>query len=431
MQSAADTVRKSVSIAFVVGGLAGGVAGLIIAGPAGAYVGSKLGQVAFVAGVILEGSVGVGILAAGVAGTVFTVNQLKGGERRMLTIGENGTERKVLLIRPNIKVDPEWETITTVIRRNAPSDSSGGGALSFIGGNESGKKQRLKRDAEIVKADENEITMKEKVLLLVSSSLNDKTSLPGHVYRSLIKEHKDRALKRLTVDTSNMDETKLHQFNRMTRDDTHAIIKYITATLLEVRPGFCSSPRMTEMSATAVETIVFGELYDCVYEEIVNETREKDHALMTQISQFQIDLTKKAFLSSPNDEKTIEISPHLDEYVSNDALNSLRMLPASHSVAEKLHYCVQFLESISNYFTSHNRKGAMGADCLLKMVCQHIIVAKVPNLNAEVMFLEEFARDEQLLRGKEGYALVTMQASLHFMNMSSNYEKDIFCEEND
>jgi hypothetical protein len=56
------------------------------------------------------------------------------------------------------------------------------------------------------------------------------------------------------------------------------------------------------------------------------------------------------------------------------------------------------------------------------MVCQHLIVAKVPNLNAEISFLQEFAHDDQLLRGKEGYALVTLQASLHFMNVCPNFD---------
>mmetsp|Transcript_6712 Transcript_6712/g.8618 ORF Transcript_6712/g.8618 Transcript_6712/m.8618 type:complete len:119 (-) Transcript_6712:40-396(-) len=71
----------------------------------------------------------------------------------------------------------------------------------------------------------------------------------------------------------------------------------------------------------------------------------------------------------------------------------------------------------------------MGADSLLKMVCEHIIVAKVPSLNAELVFLEEFARDEQLLRGKEGYSLVTLQASLHFLNASTDFNEDIFKNE--
>ena len=47
-------------------------------------------------------------------------------------------------------------------------------------------------------------------------------------------------------------------------------------------------------------------------------------------------------------------------------------------------------------------------------------------INSQIAFLEEFARDEQLLRGKEGYALVTLQASLHFLNASEDFESDIF-----
>jgi Vacuolar sorting protein 9 (VPS9) domain len=73
------------------------------------------------------------------------------------------------------------------------------------------------------------------------------------------------------------------------------------------------------------------------------------------------------------------------------------------------------------------------------MVCQHILLFHLrviehnekpahaatrkampqPELNGQIAFLEEFARDEQLLRGREGYALVTLQASLHFLNVCS------------
>ena len=50
----------------------------------------------------------------------------------------------------------------------------------------------------------------------------------------------------------------------------------------------------------------------------------------------------------------------------------------------------------------------------------------MPNLNAECIFLEEFARDQQLLQGKEGYALVIMQATLGFLNASQNLVENVF-----
>jgi len=54
-------------------------------------------------------------LAAGVVGTVRGVTRMKGesgkgsigGGKRILTIGERGTERKVVLVRPNVVVGGE------------------------------------------------------------------------------------------------------------------------------------------------------------------------------------------------------------------------------------------------------------------------------------------------------------------------------------
>ena len=61
-------------------------------------------------------TIGVGVFV-GVTGTVLTVKSLKGvtgqggGENRMVTIGGEGSE-KVVLVRPNVAVDPVWEDIT-------------------------------------------------------------------------------------------------------------------------------------------------------------------------------------------------------------------------------------------------------------------------------------------------------------------------------
>jgi hypothetical protein len=180
------------------------------------------------------------------------------------------------------------------------------------------------------------------------------------------------------------------------------------------------------MSATAVESLVFGELYDNVIEEIVEETRECDTALMNKIRAF--DKSHEAFPVNNNGGTSTDYPSDL---ISQPAIDSLSLLPEAHSTADKLRYCVEFLELISVHFTqltakSSGKQSCLSADSLLKMVCQHIIAAKVPNMNAEILFLEEFARDEQLLRGKEGYALVTLQASLHFLNTSTDFDTDIF-----
>lgn len=395
-----NSTSKNIGFASIAGGVAGGVVGLVFAGPAGVYIGAKIGQVVGVAGAVVEGSIGVGVLVAGVTGTVLTVNQLKEENQRMITIGENGTDCKVVLVRPNVMIDPVWDDITNRARFSAPADKNGLAAL--IDNQKIEKKKRRKRDEEILQSEDNELSTKEKILLLVSSSLNDKRSLPGHIYRELIQEHQLRFGSRRiqkNKDDSNDDP-------RITRQDTHAVIKHVTATLLEVRPGFSASPRITEISATAVETMVFGRVFDCVMQEIREETKEKDGTLIQNIEDCQGQITSEVY----------------DKVISSKAIHAIQMIPTCYSVAEKLRCCVTLLETISDQCSDVN------ADNLLKMVCQHLVFARVSALNAEIVFLEEFARDEQLLRGKEGYALVTMQASLHFMNASTNFIADIFEE---
>lgn len=458
-------MRKKMGIVSVAGGIAGGVAGLVMAGPAGAVIGAKCGQTAGLLGVLIEGSMTVGVFVAGIAAGSLTAQHIQQQqEKRVLTIGEDGVKQKLLLVRPNIAIDPVWSDICDEARRSHLSSSKVFGILPSSKGSLS-KKERYKRDSDIVETDESEIPTADKVLLLVSRSLNDKEGLPGHVYRCLIQDYRDRSKERdgmtiedaieeeiqtpdvdgvvvedvdhddteLLVDDANSDNNDTRQKSdlctnimRARRQDTHAVIKHVTATLLEVRPGFASSPAITEMSATAVESLVFGELYDDVFEEIVEETRECDTALMNKIRAF--DKSHEALSVNENGETATDYPSDL---VSQPAIDSLLLLPEAHSTADKLRYCVEFLELISVHFTQTTTKSSeehscLSADSLLKMVCQHIIAAKVPNMNAEILFLEEFARDEQLLRGKEGYALVTLQASLHFLNTSTDFDQNIF-----
>lgn len=420
------TIRRKLGIATVAGSIAGGVAGLFVAGPAGLFVGAKCGQTLGYIGVALEGTYTIGVFVAGVAGAAagFTVAQKlhQHHEKRVLTIGEKECRRKVLLVRPNVWIDPEWDAITAHAKRSLPSSGS-----SFLGLlSHSPTKQahlamqkRSERDADIVETDEVEIPAEDKVLLLVSRSLNCKSTLPGHVYRSLIQEHRNRSALRRSPDMitngarhsaqrdacDNAMELHLPDTSRALREDTHAVIKHVTATLVELRPGFAHSPKITEMSATAVESLVFGELYDSVIGEIIREMKPADDALIAKIESFERDRSVSE--------------------ISDDALKALHHIPEAHSVVDKLRLCVAFLERIADHFDGDS----LSADSLLTMVCKHICVAKVPHLNAEIAFMEEFARDDQLLRGKEGYALVTLQASLHFLNASKDFEKDIFHED--
>jgi hypothetical protein len=394
-------------VAAVAGGIAGGMAGLAIAGPAGAYAGVQFGT-AGALGVILEGSVSIGVFVASVATAGYTAQQLHEiqEQRRVLTMGEDGTCRKVLLVRPNVRIDPVWEQIVSDVRKNA--------LPAFVLLSKDAR-DRYRHDADIVVPNEEEIPTTDKVLLLVSRTLSDKTSLPGYVYRELIAVFETRCSDRQRI--VEMTPSISAMSPRARRDDAHAVIKYVTATLLEVRPGFGMSASLTELTATAVEGLVFAQLYSKVFDEIVMETLDRDESLRKKIADFHDD-----------DFHAVDCQM---TFVTDEALAALRMLPESCTAVEKLRCCVDFLEQISINFLNASPGSGICADSLLKIVCQHIIAANVSNLNAEVAFLEEFARDEQLLRGREGYSLVTLQASLHFLNMSENLETDIFGQDDD
>ncbi|KAL3943551.1 MAG: hypothetical protein SGBAC_002368 [Bacillariaceae sp.] len=439
-----ETSNKRLGLATVAGGVAGGIAGLMFAGPVGWVIGGKVGQTAGMLGVVLEGSVSIGVFASGVVAGRHAGQQLqdKMEEKRILALGD-GTKQRVLLVRPNIVVHSEWEQIYTYARKSHPTGLS---FDLFPNPTKSAKKERYEREVDIVKTDEEELGTDDKVLLLVSRQLNNRESLPGHIYRKLLDTIRVRSASRgpLRVifeepvnypsyrnqeeenENDSSDESKsAYQLRRARRQDAHAVIKYVTATLLEVRPGFSASVAITELTATAVESLVFGEAYDVIMEEIEADYGDQDNMLLAKIAEFErqqwsSDSTSNRYRSN----------------VSESALAAMHSLPEAHSVSDKLQCCATFLERISDFFSvssleNSNTARSIGADSLLKLVCQHLIMAKVPSINAQIAFLEEFARDEQLLRGKEGYSLVTLQASLHFLNSSDDFVNDIFEQDDD
>lgn len=416
-QTSVEIVKKSsettkrIPKASAMGMLAGGVAGLAIAGPAGCIVGSQIGRTALVVGAAIEGGMGIGVLVMSLAAAAnFSLTSKK--DRRELKLLEQGS-KSLVLVRPEIECDPRWvvyadEARQSWERMNKESSSGSGSSIGsfFLSSNDNHTKIpdiRYCKDADIIKADSTELAIREKVFLLVNRILNDKMSLPGYVYRHLILKHKRMIM--FDENVSELRENDVKSSSRICRTNAHNIIKHVTATLLEVRPGLSSSSVMTELSADAVELLVFGELYSDIYEEIVQQTKVQDSKLSNKVR----DLCDH--VKDSGGESGVESSA-----ISQPAVAALRALQNVHTPADKLCHCIVFLESISEHFSALYQGKCIDADTLLVMVCQHVVASTVDHLHAEVAFLEEFSRDEQLLSGKEGYALITLQASLHYLD---------------
>lgn len=407
---------KRIPKASAVGMVAGGVAGLAIAGPAGCIVGSQIGRTALAVGAAIEGGMTISVLVMSLAAAA-NLSLTSKKDQRELKLVEQGS-KTLVLVRPEIECDPRWVVYADEARQSwerMSKESSSGSASSSIGSfflsndnHTTTTDLRYSKDADIIKADSTELAVREKVFLLVNRILNDKMSLPGYLYRHLILKHKRMIMfDENAADQSLSDKQTDENASRICRTNAHNIIKHVTANLLEVRPGLSSSSVMTELSADAVELLVFGELYDDIYEEFVKQTKEQDSNLSNKV-RILCDHAKDDALESGVESSAI----------SQPAVVALRALPQVHTPAEKLSHCVAFLESISEHFSTLYQGKCIDADTLLIMVCQHVVhvvASNVNHLHAEVAFLEEFARDEQLLSGKEGYALITLQASLHYL----------------
>jgi hypothetical protein len=382
-----------VAASVVAGGIAGGVAGLALAGPAGAILSGYV----CATGMVVEGTVATAsVVVASIAAGTTTSRHLQSQQNnnRVISVGEMGAKSKVLLVRPSIHMDPIWDQIALEGRKSAP--------LTILG--------KPRNDSDIVTTREDEIATKDKVLFLVSRALNDKFCLSGHMYRYLVEVFRDRC--RTRTQLLSASNPSIAAFSpRARRDDAHAVIKYVTAVLLEERPELGSSPFLTEMTANIVESLVFGQIYDAVFEEIRLETQERDESLRGKIEALKR-------------ENNNDLRAALGEgcFISEKALKQLQMIPEAHSASDKLYFCVRFLDVLAGLFSNvrENNKMLMDADSLVKMAWHHLLLSEMKHCCAEVVFLEEFARDEQLLRGRHGYALATLQASLQYLAMTEN-----------
>ena len=403
---------KRIPKASAMGMVAGGVAGLAIAGPAGCIVGSQIGRTALAVGAAIEGGMGIGVLVMSLAAAA-NLSLTSSKDMRELKLLEQGS-KTLILVRPEVECDPSWvrhadearQSWQRICKKSSSTNATGFGSF-FLPSNDNTiiPDIRYGKDADIIKANSAELAVREKVFLLVNRILNDKMSLPGYIYRHLILKHKRMMMfdGNISEQLPSEDESEV-DVSRISRTNAHNIIKHVTATLLEVRPGLSSSSAMTELSADAVELLVFGELYNDIYAEIVKQTKEQDSNLSNK---------SRAICENVNDngsKSEVESST-----ISHLAIAALKLLPLAHTPAEKLSHCVAFLESISEHFSTLYQGKCIDADTLLVMVCQHVVASNVDHLHAEVAFLEEFSRDEQLLSGKEGYAVITLQASLHYL----------------
>ncbi len=387
---------------------------------------------------------------AGVGAAIVQTFHSSNGKKRLLVFGTGGggkrggkggdgtqkEECKVGFIRPNITIDEEWNNIVfEIIKTHAPASAfqrqqTRSQKMAKKIKNHKWIKKVLNQDADIHNC---QLEKEEMVFLLITRTINDKQSTLSIVYKNLIARLKERAFNNLIS-----SHCIRNHGDRSTRQDAHAIIKHITAILIQDQPEFGSSPTMLEISTSCVESLVLSEIYDVIFEEIISQTRQEDLKLeekiqsyhwhnshvsiqslidncsnnITNFFKFHSVEEKSDYENNDNNDNNTNDSKSSQLLLCDRAIKELQSLPTHRTIPTKLQCCADILKAISD----HGQKQNISADKLLESVCYHIIHANVPNLNAECLFLEEFASDDQLVRGLEGYALITLLASLSYLN---------------
>ena len=118
--------------------------------------------------------------------------------------------------------------------------------------------------------------------------------------------------------------------------DAHSVVYHVTSSLLSYRPALRSSSRLIQQTRLAAEMLVFGELYDSVYGEISHECREADGSLLEKMGTYEMSTGGRG-------------TGVRGEDVSIEALGALLGMGEARCPSDKLALCAEFVEGVSQH----------------------------------------------------------------------------------
>ena len=226
---------------YILGTVIGASAGLLISGPAGIILGSKIGQTVGTSGVLVGSVVTIGgAVGGGALATSDKVGELV-GEGRSRTVkflnlsSDSGVKKKkmegrdFLLMRTQESVPENFEKAVRDIKKEyAREHPQGGWAFGLFGKSDLTEVESRSGDLDILQMTADECGgLGEKVMLLVSRVLKDSKSDTGFLYQALVSEFKRRHAGRGSTPRWPMDETNTPIA------DAHGVIHYVTLSFLE------------------------------------------------------------------------------------------------------------------------------------------------------------------------------------------------------
>jgi hypothetical protein len=166
----------------------------------------------------------------------------------------------------------------------------------------------------------------------------------------------------------------------------------------------------------SVETLICEELYDLLMSEVKLETRESDLALQSRLEMLQ-------WLEPVH----LEIDRVPSELVLSVARKELSRVHLERSPFKKVACIVQSYRIVAHALRMDSKSSGgdlPGADDLFPIFVLNVCRTQVPNLFANIRFVENF-RNRDGMRGEAGYCMCHLQGAAAFLMSLTSKELNI------
>jgi len=247
----------------------------------------------------------------------------------------------------------------------------------------------------------DECALEERVNVFVARCCLDPSTLPGALFRALVLDFKERhgmaAGARSTgsdIDPATAEEdgpaavaAGAEAFSAVL--DALGLTHQVISASFHYHPVLGRSDESAAETINAVDRLCFGEIYEAVFWDLVQQCSEADEALAAVLV------------------RVVDLVPR-GAWCSEEALRALAETSRAKTALDKMRCLGRFVDCVGSTLA-----GSASADDLVPALLRHVAVGGGGlRLHAELAFTERFCRDDLLLIGQDGYVLTSMTAAV-------------------
>lgn len=208
------------------------------------------------------------------------------------------------------------------------------------------------------------------VSLFVTSILFNIQTVPGILWGSFERLFADR------------------QSGRMRALDVHGMTHELILAVFQYNPLLYQTDEIAIETVNCVDRVVFGSVYDSVFEYFVSESQSADDSLASKLA-------------------GVGEVPRAHDL---QAMRSLASLQYARTSFDKMKCVTRFVEVIAS--------PGLAADDLIPALCRSVLVG-INHLSlrifSELAFMDYFSRGDVAFYGKDGYSLTSLSAAVDWL----------------